>query len=169
MFTVETVDPTQLTLRIRVPSWVAGSATVKINSKPSEVSASPGSYLSIGRVWSAGDRIEVSLPMSLHTESMADDHSLRAFLYGPLVLAGNLGRAGLTEELVNGPEGPELKKASPMAIPEFIAPGKNLHEWIKPGDRPMSFQTTGQAVNVAFEPFYKIIRDRYSLYWKVTS
>ena len=168
MFTVETSEPTQLTLRIRVPSWVAGSASVKINGKPSEVTASPGSYLSIARLWNTGDSIEVGLPMALHSESMADDHSLRAFLYGPLVLAGKLGRTGLTEELVTGPEGPELNKAAPLAIPEFSAAGKPLHEWIKPIEHTMSFQTTGQAENVELAPFYKVSRERYSLYWKVT-
>jgi len=168
MLTVDTPEPVRLTLRIRVPAWTAGSASVKINGKLSEVTAAPGSYLAINRTWNRGDQVEVSLPMALHTESMADDHSLRALLYGPLVLAGDLGKEGLKQDLQIGPEGPELKKAPPAQIPEFVGAQKPLHEWIKPGDQPMTFQTVGQKQNVSLKPFYQLNRDRYSLYWKVT-
>ena len=99
---------------------------------------------------------------------MPDDHSLRAILYGPLVLAGRLGNAGLTEKLEHGPEGPQLQKAPALEIPEFSAGQKPLDEWIKPGDRPMTFQTTGQRVDVSLRPFYQVNRERYSLYWRVT-
>jgi hypothetical protein len=99
---------------------------------------------------------------------MPDDHSLRAILYGPIVLAGDLGRNGLTEALVHGPEGPELSKAPALPIPEFSPGEKRLHEWIKPGDRPLTFRTEGQRVDVSLHPFYQLNRERYSLYWKVT-
>jgi DUF1680 family protein len=165
---VDVEQPVELTLRVRIPQWVAGSARVKINGKQSDVSAAPGSYLAIARIWSKGDRVEIALPMGLHSESMADDHSLRAFLYGPMVLAGRLGREGLTQDLQVGPEGPEIGKAPAIQIPEFAASGRGLEEWIKPGDKPMTFATSGQKVNVAMEPFYKVSDERYSLYWKVS-
>ena len=167
LFTVDTEEPVRLTLRVRVPAWVASNATVKINGKPSEVTAAAGSYLAIARVWNKGDSVEIVLPMALHSEGMADDHSLRAVLYGPIVLAGVLGHEGLTRDLQLGPEGPQLRKAPPIRIPEFSAGKKRLDEWIKPGDRPMTFQTDGQAVNVAMQPFHQVRDERYSLYWKV--
>jgi uncharacterized protein len=163
---IDAEQPVHLTLRVRIPQWAAGSS-VKINGKLSAVSAEPGSYLAIARTWSKGDRVEVELPMSLHSESMADDSSLRAFLYGPLVLAGKLGRDGLTPDLQVGPEGPELGKAPALQIPEFAAGGKPLSEWLKPGDRPLSFQTSAQKVDVTMEPFYQLTGERYSLYWQV--
>jgi DUF1680 family protein len=141
---------------------------VKINGKLRDVSAAPGSYLAIARTWTKGDRVEVDLPMSLDSEWMADDHSLRAFLYGPLVLAGKLGREGLTPALEIGPEGPEIGKAPAIEIPQFATNRKRLDEWIKPGDRPLTFKTSGQSVNVAMEPFYKVNGERYALYWKVS-
>ncbi len=141
---------------------------MRINGTPSEVSAAPGSYLAISRTWANGDRVELSLPMSLRTESMADDHTLSAFLYGPIVLAGSLGNAGITRDLEIGPEGPELSKAPALPIPEFSADNQRIDEWIKPGDRPGTFQTTGQKVNVTLAPFYEINHQRYSLYWKIT-
>jgi DUF1680 family protein len=53
----------------------------------------PGSYLSITRSWRAGDRMELTMPMRLTTEPLRDDPGQLAFLYGPLVLAGQFGEA----------------------------------------------------------------------------
>ncbi len=168
VFTVEAAQPIRFSLRIRIPSWVAGTPSVRINGTPSEVSAAPGSYLAISRIWANGDRVELSLPMSLRTESMADDYTLSAILYGPIVLAGSLGNHGITQDLEIGPEGPELSKAPPLSIPEFSTGNQRLDEWIKPGDSPGTFQTAGQKVNVTLAPFYEINHQRYSLYWKIT-
>ena len=137
MLTIDADQPVRLTLRVRIPQW-ARQSSVKINGKLSDVAAAPGSYLAIARTWTKGDRVEIELPMSLDSEWMADDHSLRAFLYGPLVLAGKLGRGGLTPALQIGPEGPEIGKAPAIPIPQFAARNKRLEEWIKPGDRPMN-------------------------------
>ena len=41
--------------------------------------------------------------MHLHVQAMPDDPSMQAFLYGPLVLAGDLGGDGLTEAHIIGP------------------------------------------------------------------
>jgi hypothetical protein len=168
VFTVDAAEPVHLTLRVRVPAWVAANAAVKINGKQNDVTAAPGSYLAIARVWNKGDRVEIALPMALHSEAMPDDQSLRAILYGPLVLAGKLGRDGLTRDLQLGPEGPELKKATPIQIPEFSASQKRLDEWIKPADQPMTFQTSGQKMDVSMQPFFRLNDERYSLYWRVT-
>ena len=165
---VEAAESTPLALRVRVPSWVAASPSVRINGQQSEVTAGPGSCLAIKRVWAKGDRVEISLPMGLHSEMMADDHRMRAVLYGPLVLAGRLGREGLTPDLQLGPEGPELKRAANLAVPEFKANSKRLDEWIKPGDQPMTFKASGGTSNVRMEPFYRVKDERYSLYWKVS-
>ena len=41
--------------------------------------------------------------MHLHAQAMPDDPATQAFLYGPLVLAGDLGGEGLTEAHIIGP------------------------------------------------------------------
>jgi len=168
MLIVDADQPAKLTLRVRVPGWVTGGATVKINGKQSDVSAAAESYLAITRMWAKGDRVEIGLPMALRYESMADDHSQRAILYGPLVLAGKLGKDGLNQELQLGPMGPEIKKIPAIKIPAFEAGEKRLEDWIKPGDRPLTFQTSGQKADVKLEPFYKVTGEKYSLYWKVS-
>ncbi len=86
-----TVDkPVQLAVNLRIPGWLS-NGSIKINGKAIDASASPGSYLSLSRTWKTGDRIEMDLPMRLRIEAMPDDPKTQAALYGPIVLAADLG------------------------------------------------------------------------------
>jgi hypothetical protein len=163
--TVTADKPVHLTVRLRIPSWVASAPTVKVNGRPLEATASPGSYLTLTRTWKKGDRVEMELPMRLRIESMPDDPKLQAILYGPLVLAGDLGAEGLTEQLITGPMGPRVQ-ALPIEVPRFRA-AADPASWIKPGDQPLSFHTTGQPKDVTLVPLNSIFDKRYSVYWEV--
>lgn len=159
--------PTQLTLRLRLPAWLASGASVKLNGKAMELSASPGSYLTISRIWQNGDRVELALPMALRAEPLPDDQALRAFCYGPLVLAGDMGNEALTPAKIIGPAGPEMEK-TPFAVPEVKAAGADLASWIKPdGARPLTFRITGQPNDFRLVPLNSIFDKRYSIYWRV--
>jgi DUF1680 family protein len=102
-----------MALRLRIPGWLQSAPTVKLNGRVLDASASPGSYLTLKRAWKTGDKVEMRLPMQLHVEVMPDDSHMQAFLYGPLVLAGDLGAEGLTEAHIIGPN---LRVGAP--IPE---------------------------------------------------
>jgi DUF1680 family protein len=172
--------PTELKICLRVPSWVAGSAIAKINGRALEASASPGSYLVVERTWRAGDTIELSLPMDLRAEALPDDRGLQAFLYGPVLLGGELGTEGLSPELITGPLGPRLVAPNPIAprpagapapvhdvtVPSLKADGP-LQSWLHRADRPLEFASTGQQSDIALKPFNSIIDRRYSVYWRV--
>ncbi len=43
------------TMRLRIPAWTSDDSSVMINGRPIEGAASPGSYLSIRRVWKPGE------------------------------------------------------------------------------------------------------------------
>ena len=89
--------PRRLTLRLRCPAWVApGAFTVRVNEKLTPVSAKPGSFVDVARVWKSGDHVELGLPMRLTTEPLPDSKNYAAFFYGPVLLAGPLGTEGLT-------------------------------------------------------------------------
>jgi DUF1680 family protein len=79
--------PTLVSLRI--PDWCA-RPSVRINGRAQAVVAKKG-YIDL--TLRAGDRVSLTLPMSVRTESMPDDPDLIAFLNGPLVLAADLGAA----------------------------------------------------------------------------
>ena len=53
--------------------------------------ASSSFYIRLNRVWKDGDTVEVTLPKTLHIEPMPDNKRQVAILWGPLVLAGDLG------------------------------------------------------------------------------
>lgn len=48
----------------RIPDWAEG-ATCRINGEPEDERLEPGAYAAVRRVWSAGDVIELNLPMPI--------------------------------------------------------------------------------------------------------
>jgi len=164
--TVTAAKPAQLAMRLRIPAWTQ-AASVKINGHAIDVTPTPGSYLTLHRAWKAGDKIERTLPMHLSVEAMPDDPKTQAFLYGPLVLAGDLGSEGLTEQLTVGPSAPRMR-GMPLEIPSFQAAGADPASWIKPAGAPLTFRTTGQPKDVTLTPLNSIFGKRYSVYWQVS-
>jgi DUF1680 family protein len=163
-----------LTLRVRYPSWISSAMRVTINGKGEPVNAKPGSYAAIEREWKNGDTVQIRWPMSLRLEAMPDDPKMIAILYGPIVLAGDLGREGLTEELRYGPNAPQVNRLPSVTTPVFIGDVKDVLSRVKalPASAgPLNFQTTrlGQPQDVRLIPFYKAFNQRYTVYWKVLS
>ena len=163
---VTAAKPAQMAIRVRVPRWLSAPPVVKVNGRALEGSAAPGSYLAISRTWKAGDRVEMELPMHLSVEAMPDDPRTQAFLYGPLVLAGDLGTEGLTDAIEEGPSAPPLRRAGSIEVPSF-QPSGDLAGWIKPADKPRTFRTTGQRQEVTLAPIDSLFGRRYSIYWQV--
>ncbi len=164
---IDTPAPQRMALRIRIPYWVGPDASVKINGQIIEATPSPASYFVITRTWRSGDRIEANLPMYLHVEAMPDEASTQAFLYGPLVLAGKLGKQDLSPETIVGFGGPALKE-HPIRVPAFRATSASLDSWLKPvSGETLTFRTAGQDQDVTFVPFDRLFDERYSVYWTV--
>ncbi len=68
---------------------------LSVNGVAQKVDASPGSYAMVERIWKEGDKLEVEWPLELRTEMLPHSREWVAVLYGPIVLAGKLGTAGL--------------------------------------------------------------------------
>ncbi|KAF3321394.1 Non-reducing end [Carex littledalei] len=80
------------TLNIRIPSWTSlDSVTVTLNSEKL-VPTFKGHFLSIKKSWGSEENLLLEFPINIHTEQIKDDrpkfNSLKAFLFGPYVLAG---------------------------------------------------------------------------------
>ncbi|MGA2261869.1 MAG: DUF6805 domain-containing protein, partial [Acidobacteriota bacterium] len=107
-----------------------------------------------------------------HIEAMPDDPTVIALLYGPIVLAGDLGKDGLDQNTRYGPSAPPLNRVPSVVVPAFVGTVKDVIGKVKPvAGKPLYFQTggLGQPKDVTLVPFYKASDIRYTVYWKVYS
>ncbi len=168
----ECKKPVRFALQVRYPAWAQSGMKVTINGKMQIFSANPESYVGFDRTWKNGDRVEIQLPMSLRVESMPDDSSVIALLYGPIVLAGDFGHEGIDSTLQYGRYTPNLRKLKPMTIPSFVCSRSQLLASIKPvSGESLTFRTrgVGKPEDVTLVPFYKMFKDRYTVYWNLFS
>jgi len=142
-----------MAIRIRKPFWVNGDVMVTINGKSVEKTEIIDGYIELKRVWKNRDVIEVFFPMHVYTEAMPDNPDRIAFKYGPLVLAGMLGK----------------QMPDPVfGTPVLMTDNRNVSEWIKQDtDAPLVFSTSGvgKPFDVTLVPFYKLYNQYYSVYW----
>lgn len=166
--TLTCMKPTALALRVRYPSWAHGM-TVSVNGQAQPVTAPPGSYATLARVWKSGDRLDITLPMRLHQVAMPDDPTKVAILYGPLVLAGQLGNEGLTPPIpyAANDQGAYFRVSDPR-VPVLVTANAPLDSWLKPvSGQPLTFRTVGagRPNDVTLKPFYSTYFGRYTVYW----
>ncbi len=153
IFTINTTSPIPFAMRIRQPWWAATGATIKVNGKTVAAQKDAAGYLVINRKWSNKDKMEASFPMSLYTESMPDNNDRVAMLYGPLVLAGNLG---------------DTMPDPVYGTPVLLTDNHNVNDWaVADSKEPLLFhmKNVGKPFDVDLSPFYKNVTNYYSVYW----
>jgi DUF1680 family protein len=167
--TVKAAKATPLALKIRIPYWATEGVQIKVNGKAEKADTAPSSYAEIRRTWHDGDKVEVTLPMHLHTSPLPDDQTLQAAMYGPLVLAAQMGREGLTQKMIYGDYGPDEKHEN-IPMPEVSTAANQPTGWFeKTSGGELKFQTVGQSKQTNLIPLYKLLDERYSVYWKVNT
>ena len=103
--------PKEFTLALRRPYWAGDGFAIRLNGEPVrlEGQATAGdsqpprgrrqygypyrvsSYVELKRIWRTGDTVEISLPKSFGVEPLPDNPRRASVVWGPLVLAGDLG------------------------------------------------------------------------------
>ncbi|MCU0915247.1 MAG: glycoside hydrolase family 127 protein [Planctomycetes bacterium] len=179
--TLTLVSPKEFTLAVRRPYWAPEDFTVKVNgqampedkgwntedrgrkpaSAPNPQFAPCGSYVELKRTWKTGDTIELTLPKTLRLEPLPDNPHRVAILWGPLVLAGDLGPEA---ERGRG----RGSRPEPPKVPVLVAAGQPVTQWLKPvAGEPGRFRTdgVGRETDVDFVPFYRLHRRTYAVYW----
>lgn len=81
----------EMSMHIRIPGWAARPVEVAVNGSVI-ATGEPGTYVTIRRVWRAGDRIALELPMQFRLDKYTglDQHPERdryALSYGPILMA----------------------------------------------------------------------------------
>ena len=155
--------PKSFTLALRRPSWAGDGFGVKVNGKSINQLPRAGSYVELKRTWKTGDSVSLVLPKTLRIEGLADNERRAALMWGPLVLAGDLG--------------PERRGGPPPESPALVTADKPATEWLQPvADNLGVFRTAGvgrsadgKTSEVEFVPFYRLHRRMYSVYWDLYS
>jgi DUF1680 family protein len=150
--------PVKLALQVRYPSWARNGIEINVNGRRKSVSSQPGSFIQIEKTWKTGDKVEINIPFSLRLEPMPDDSNRVAVMYGPLVLAGDLG--SVTDSLSN----------DAMYVPVMMTNNRDPSTWMKPVEGKLNtFITvnTGKPRDIELRPFYAIYNRRYSIYWDI--
>jgi DUF1680 family protein len=166
--TIAAAPSTRLVIRVRCPGWAAGAVTFDLNGKRLDVAGRPGSYEAIARVWSAGDVLNVTIPMAVRIEAMPDAPTKVAFLYGPAVLAADLGPAPESRTVPYAEKQVANLRALPAPVPVLVrGPGTVESLVVRSAGGPLVFHTVGlgRPNDVTLRPFWEISYDRYNVYW----
>ena len=161
-----------LTLRVRAPAWAASPLVLKLNGKVLDVAAAPGTYASIARVWKIGDRLEVTVPMAVRAEPLRGSSNLTAFVYGPVVLAGDLGPIERSATVPYAADQAANLKSEDPPVPVLAADAASAVTALRrvPGSE-LAFRTEriGRPDDVTLRPFSDLHYRRYNVYWTLES
>jgi DUF1680 family protein len=133
-----------MTLRVRVPRWVADPPVVRLNG-----TAIPGPqvgpWITLHRRWQPGDLLEVTLPMQLGFEPTPDFPSVQAATYGPIVLSGVY-----------------------TADPGELTPVLDTASVHRTTAQPMAFQAAAPARGkpIRLIPVARAAHEYYTVYWQ---
>jgi DUF1680 family protein len=163
-------EPAQATVRIRCPGWAGGPIALKVDGEDTGITGMPGTYVSVRRAWKKGDVLSLTVPMAVRIERLPYSPQKVAFLYGPVVLAGDLGP---------GPDKAERNHARdqrdnipvPSALVPILVLGSSPLEasLVRAADGSLVFTTAGldHPRELTLRPFWEISYDRYTVYWDV--
>jgi DUF1680 family protein len=159
----------RFTIALRRPFWAGEGFTVKVNGVPIKDPGRAGSYVRLDRKWKTGDKVALVLPKTLRLEPLPDNPDRAAIMWGPLVLAGDLGpipQRQPRDEAVATPITAAQWPKTPVLVTVEASPDK----WIKPVEgRPGVFHTAGvgRDTDVDLVPFYRLHRRVYAAYWTI--
>ena len=186
-------SPKELTLALRRPYWAGDGFSVNVNGEAvSEDIINPyhdvpesgrpvadrvgvdfsGAYVELKRTWKTGDTVELTLPKTLRLEPTPDNPQVAAIMWGPLVLAADLG-----PERERG-RGREVGR-EPLTIPVFVAAEKPIDQWVQSvPNEPGHFRITEVGrdnlgadleIEANLMPFYRLHRRAYAVYFDLFS
>lgn len=161
-----------LSINIRVPYWAASEVTAVVNGTKTYSSFKKG-YLTIEGYWKAGDVIDITLPMDLHKYTSKDCENKISIMYGPIVLAGALGKENFPETDI-AEDHLKFNTYPGITVPTLVVEEPDLTKWIKPlKTAPLTFETEAIGepgkVKLTLIPFYALHHERYTVYWNIVT
>lgn len=144
------------TLTLRHPYWAEKGMFIAINGEDYHHETKPASLIEIDRAWKDGDVLEVDIPMTLRKEAILDNPNRVAFLYGPIVLAGDLGEIS------------DAKKTKDLLFtPVLVADDSPLQHISMLSEEAFTLEGIGNPRDVELKPFYLLHDRSATVYWDV--
>lgn len=165
-FTIVKAGTKSINLKFRIPSWISKPAVVTVNDKVEDNAGKPSTYVTLERKWKAGDIIVLSLPASLRLEKAKDDSSMISVFFGPVLLAGELGRENMPNN--DRADKDAYLNMPAVTVPDIVSSSTNPADWLRPVSNEKSAFTihdAGPANGIVFRPLYNVHHQRYSVYW----
>jgi hypothetical protein len=166
-FTIVKAGNGSINLNFRIPGWISGPPVLTLNAKKQKNSGKPSSYVSLKRKWKSGDVVVLALPASLRLERAKDAPALVSVFFGPVLLAGELGRENMPKDFAD--KDANLKIPS-VPVPEIASSSANPADWLRPVQGAISAfkaHDAGPADGIVFRPLYEVHHERYSVYWRI--
>ena len=165
---IKAAKPVSLAMQIRWPEW-SENLSVRVNGRSQKISGQPGGYVSVNRTWQNGDRVDIQLAMKLHTEPLPGTSNIVAVLYGPVVLAGELGTNGMPKTYAGNQTA--LVRVPDPAVPVFVGDATTILKKIKGAGAPLVFRTKNLSPpgEVTLVPLYRANHERYTVYWNLVN
>ena len=168
-FSVKEGNGERLTVYLRKPNWLAGEMALQINGEPVALELVNG-YYEIDRKWYKNDTVTFQLPMGLRTYTAKNQTEKKAFFYGPILLAGRLGRENYPEQDIVGDH--QVYNNHPLIDVPTLVTDKQPETTLNLVDaETLTFETDaiGQPGDqkMTLIPFYDLHHERYTVYWDV--
>ncbi len=160
-----------LDLRLRLPDWVTGDATITVNGTAYTYKTVDG-YAQVTGDFKTGDIVAITLPMEVVAYTLPDADNVYAFKYGPVVLSAELGTKdmikGVTGVSVSIPQAPIVDSENisltdeNISVKDFMA---NINTYLVKDANSLKFTLTGTDTELTFSPHYLQYQQRYGIYW----
>lgn len=163
-FTIERAErPVEAALELRQPAWAESGLRI---DGPEAGKAEPlaNGYVRLKRIWKTGDRFSIQLNPRLVLTRAKDDPEMVSLAYGPLVLAGRLGKQGMPDDINDKDVARDLPRPMVPAIRDTGAPPAT---WLHPTDpATLAFEARGcgPASGLTFQPVCDVHHERFAVY-----
>jgi DUF1680 family protein len=163
---IQSERQSEFTLHLRYPHWATQGMSILVNGEAMDTSKYlPSSFVQIERHWEDGDVVDIHIPMSIRTETMPDNPKRIAFLYGPLVLAGDLGELQPPREDSNPINSANERVFTPVLIASNQEELYTKLLQVEGEFGVYQMKGLGNPRDIKLIPFYQIYDRRYTIYW----
>ena len=165
---VHTEKPVEMDLNIRIPYWVTRGAKDQFERRSLPESCEPGQ---LSDAWHEPGRMATlwksAYPWGCTWKRWPATRLSQAVMYGPLVLAGRLGSENLTQSEIQLRLRPTpVGNAAPVSA--INSSSRDPLAWVEATPtQPASFRVTAGSRQISLIPFYKLLGEKYVVYWKV--